>query len=145
MVQKRIIGYSILVLLVAGALFGIFNLRSEKEAEDQVLEPKLSSISAEYVTSTDEVVIRWDVENVEVSELNTGLRYATTSQSDAELTSETYPSFVFSKRVDSLYEARVDVSTLEDFFYRIQVAHNNEFLWSSEGEVLLTQDGELSE
>ena len=144
MTKKQLIGFSILVILVGGVWFGTRFLPSSVVEKEQ-LPPRLSGISAEYVTSTAEVVIRWDVENVDIPALNTGVRYATTSKDVVTTTSETYPEVVFAKRIGDRFEARIDAVNLSGFFYRIQIAHNNEFLWSSEGEVLLPDEQGQSE
>jgi hypothetical protein len=140
MMRKRLIGFGGIVLLIIAVWIGIGLLPSDKVEEEMVLPPKLSPISAEYVTSTDEVIIRWDIENVDIHPLNTGVRYDVISHGTTTATSETYPQFLFSTKIDNGFEARIDVSELEKFYYRIQVADNNEFLWSDEAQVLIVKD-----
>ena len=136
--QQRIIGLGSVVILVATVWFGISRLPSATE-EKELLPPSLSNISADYVTSTSEVVISWSVDNIEISEFNTGVRYDATSHSTSTATSESYPGVQFPTKTNTGFEARIKVGDEDEFFYRIQVSHNNEFLWSDEGVVLILE------
>ena len=136
--QKRIIGLGSIVLLAAAAWFGIRSL-PEKKVPVIALSPSLSNISATYTTSSNEVVINWQIENVDVSELNTGVRYDTISHGTTTAISESYPFVQFPKKTDSGFEARILITDEEEVFYRIQLSYNNEFLWSDEGTILVIE------
>ena len=138
MQQKRVIGLGSVVVLAVAAWVGI-RLLPDTETIVEELPPSLSNITAKYVTSSKEVVIGWQVENVEISESNTGVRYDYVSHNTTTVTSESYPLVGFPKKHDERFEARIPVTNEEELFYRIQLSHNNEFLWSDEGIILILE------
>lgn len=136
--QKRLIGLGSIMVLVIAVWVGIRYL-PENEVVIEVIPPALSNISATYVTSTNEVIIVWQVDNIEVSPLNTGIRYDTVSNGTTTATSESYPLVKFSKLTDEGFEVRIPITSEDELFYRIQLAHDNEFLWSDEGNILILE------
>lgn len=126
------------MVLVVAAWIGIRALPSSEEGID-VVPPSLSNISATYATTTKEVIISWEVENLKASPLNTGVRYDTVSHGTTTATSESYPLVEFSKKTENGFEVRIPITDEEELFYRIQLSHDNEFLWSDEGNILILE------
>lgn len=139
--NKRAVGLSVVAVLVAAAWFGIQKL-PEEDKKPQGPDPSLSNITAQYVTSTNEVVIGWQIDAVEISEYNTGVRYGDESHNSQDVVSSSYPEVQLATKTDSGYEVRIPITEIDEFFYRIQVSHNDEFFWSDEGIVLIFDDFE---
>lgn len=138
-VDKRIITVlGVIIVLVVGLAGYWFFLRVDKgdgvKPEEPKLPPEIIITSASLATSTNELTVAWNIINRDIIKYNTGLRYDFISHATTTPNSETYPQIKFPPEINSSgdFEVRVDMEDKEEIFYRIQVAFDNEFLWSDE-------------
>lgn len=134
---KKILFISSLTILLAGCTwFG-----AGKDQEPIKLPPELIIISADYNTSTSEAIIKWQANNVANPTFHSGVRYDTESHKDIEPISNTYPFLMFPKidEFDALSAIIPIKKDITKIFFRVQLEVDNEFFWTEERELEVTE------